>query len=71
MPNRLHVLPDEPVTSLADHIAAGGGLGLAEALRRDRADVIAEVERSGLRGRGVQRRRGRAGHLQGPRPDGP
>ena len=52
MPNRLHVLPDEPVTSLADHIAAGGGLGLAEALRRDRADVIAEVERSGLRGRG-------------------
>ncbi len=52
MPNHLHVLPDEPVISLADHIAVGGGLGLAEALRRDPADVIAEVERSGLRGRG-------------------
>ncbi len=52
MPNRLHVLPDEPVARMADYVAAGGGQGLAEALRLDPAEVIAEVERSGLRGRG-------------------
>ena len=46
------LLPDEPVASLADYEAMGGGTGLAKALEADPDDVIAEVRRSGLRGRG-------------------
>ncbi|MBI4258987.1 MAG: SLBB domain-containing protein [Actinobacteria bacterium] len=41
-----------PVESLDDHVAAGGGQGLAAALDRPPEDVIEEVRRSGLRGRG-------------------
>ena len=42
----------EPVGSLADHLAAGGGIGLARATDRPPAAVAAEVRAAGLRGRG-------------------
>lgn len=42
----------EPVASIEEYAAAGGGEGLAEALRASPEAVIAEVIRSGLRGRG-------------------
>jgi len=46
------VLPAEPVASVRQYQLAGGGLAL-DAARRIGADtVIAEVEASGLRGRG-------------------
>jgi NADH-quinone oxidoreductase subunit F len=46
------VLPDEPLATLADYIAAGGGGGLAAAMRDEPARVVDEVAASGLRGRG-------------------
>jgi NADH-quinone oxidoreductase subunit F len=46
------LLPPAPVSSLEDHLAAGGGVGLERALALDPDAVIAEVEASGLRGRG-------------------
>lgn len=46
------VLPPEPYESLASYLAAGGGAGLRSA-RAVRAEVVlAELEASGLRGRG-------------------
>ncbi|HEV7932554.1 MAG TPA: NADH-ubiquinone oxidoreductase-F iron-sulfur binding region domain-containing protein [Actinomadura sp.] len=42
----------EPVRSVAEYLARGGGQGLAAALTRAPAQVTAEVRRSGLRGRG-------------------
>jgi NADH:ubiquinone oxidoreductase subunit F (NADH-binding) len=38
--------------TLADYLAAGGGRGLSRAQAMSPAEVIAEVQRSGLRGRG-------------------
>jgi NADH-quinone oxidoreductase subunit F len=46
------VLPATPVASLQDHQRAGGGLALDAARRIGAETVIAEVEASGLRGRG-------------------
>jgi NADH:ubiquinone oxidoreductase subunit F (NADH-binding) len=46
------VLDQQPVTSLADHIAAGGGPGLDAARRVGPDAVIDCVAASGLRGRG-------------------
>jgi NADH-quinone oxidoreductase subunit F len=46
------LLPGQPVTSLAEHLQAGGGAGLQRALELEPDDVTAEVERAGLRGRG-------------------
>ena len=46
------VIPVDPHESLADYIDAGGGDGLRAARLVDREVVIAEVEASGLRGRG-------------------
>jgi len=46
------VLPAEPVTSLAAHLASGGGRGLETAHKLGAPAVIAEMEASGLRGRG-------------------
>ncbi|HWB73263.1 MAG TPA: NADH-ubiquinone oxidoreductase-F iron-sulfur binding region domain-containing protein [Egibacteraceae bacterium] len=46
------LLPEEPVASLDDYVAAGGGAGLRRALELDPAEVVEEVARSGLRGRG-------------------
>jgi NADH:ubiquinone oxidoreductase subunit F (NADH-binding) len=42
----------EPVASIGEYRAAGGGEGLAAALTAPPGEVIAEVIRSGLRGRG-------------------
>ena len=46
------LLPDEPIRSVDTYRAIGGGEGLAAALARPPEDVIEEVRRSGLRGRG-------------------
>lgn len=46
------VLPADPLASLADHQAAGGGRGLEAARRLGAAATIDEIEASGLRGRG-------------------
>ncbi|CAN5407803.1 NADH-quinone oxidoreductase subunit NuoF [soil metagenome] len=46
------LLPANPVQTMAEHLAAGGGEGLANALAMSPDDVIAEVTESGLRGRG-------------------
>ena len=42
----------EPITSLDEYRARGGGVGLEAALGRDPDSVISEVQASGLRGRG-------------------
>lgn len=46
------ILDPRPVTSLADHLARGGGRGLEAARDADASAVIEEVAASGLRGRG-------------------
>jgi NADH-quinone oxidoreductase subunit F len=46
------LLPATPVTSLADHLGAGGGRGLERAHELAPGQVIAEIEAAGLRGRG-------------------
>ncbi len=46
------LLPSAAVTSLAEHLQLGGGAGLQRALELEPDEVIAEIERAGLRGRG-------------------
>lgn len=46
------LLPDAPIPSADAYIERGGGRGLATARERSADDVIEEVRRSGLRGRG-------------------
>jgi NADH-quinone oxidoreductase subunit F len=46
------LLPDEPLTSLEDYLASGGGQGLARARDLGPEKTIEEIHRSGLRGRG-------------------
>jgi NADH-quinone oxidoreductase subunit F len=46
------LLPDHPVPDLAAYQGAGGGRGLERALELAPGEVIDEVRRSGLRGRG-------------------
>lgn len=46
------LLPDEPVLDLDRYLEAGGGRGLERALGLAPDEVVDEVERSGLRGRG-------------------
>jgi NADH:ubiquinone oxidoreductase subunit F (NADH-binding) len=46
------LLSDDPVATLDAYLDAGGGQGLVEAMLRAPEDVIEEVRRSGLRGRG-------------------
>jgi NADH:ubiquinone oxidoreductase subunit F (NADH-binding) len=46
------VLPDEPLLTLSEYREAGGGAGLAAAMRLEPSHVADEVDRSGLRGRG-------------------
>jgi NADH-quinone oxidoreductase subunit F len=46
------LLPATPVTSLAGHLRAGGGRGLERALELTPEEVIAQIDASGLRGRG-------------------
>lgn len=51
-PELTRVLDDSPVESLADHLSAGGGLGLEMARRVGPDAVIERLAASGLRGRG-------------------
>ncbi|HEX3426772.1 MAG TPA: NADH-ubiquinone oxidoreductase-F iron-sulfur binding region domain-containing protein [Acidimicrobiales bacterium] len=46
------VLFPEPITSLDVYLARGGGAGLEAARDRDAESIVAELEASGLRGRG-------------------
>lgn len=46
------LLPATPITSLDDHLAAGGGRGLDAALAMEPDEVIEQVRAAGLRGRG-------------------
>jgi len=46
------ILTDDPISSVDDFVARGGGRGLAAARERSPKQVIEEVRRSGLRGRG-------------------
>ncbi|NND14065.1 MAG: NADH-quinone oxidoreductase subunit F [Acidimicrobiia bacterium] len=46
------LLPNSPITSLADYRSRGGGRGLERALEIGPAAVVAEMRLSGLRGRG-------------------
>ncbi|HSS09374.1 MAG TPA: NADH-ubiquinone oxidoreductase-F iron-sulfur binding region domain-containing protein, partial [Acidimicrobiales bacterium] len=46
------VLFPEPISSLDEYLARGGGAGLEAALNRDPDSLISEVRASGLRGRG-------------------
>lgn len=46
------VLDPEPVLSLDDYVADGGGVGLDASITMSRAEVIDTIDRSGLRGRG-------------------
>ena len=52
MPIVHRVLFPEPITSLDEYLARGGGVGLEAALGRDPDSLISEVQASGLRGRG-------------------
>ncbi|MFP4233670.1 MAG: NADH-ubiquinone oxidoreductase-F iron-sulfur binding region domain-containing protein [Nitriliruptoraceae bacterium] len=51
-PESDRLLPPQPVASLDDHLAAGGGRGLARALELGPEATLEVVEASGLRGRG-------------------
>lgn len=46
------VLPPRPVASLAEHVDRGGGKGIGAARAAEPEALIAELEASGLRGRG-------------------
>jgi len=46
------VLPPHPVTSLTEHVDRGGGKGIQAARAAEPEALIAELEASGLRGRG-------------------
>jgi NADH-quinone oxidoreductase subunit F len=46
------ILTSPTMASLDDHLAAGGSEGLTKALTMSPQDIVAEVKRSGLRGRG-------------------
>jgi len=50
-PQRI-LLPDKPIESLDAYLSGGGGQALTKALAMPRERIIAEVKRSGLRGRG-------------------
>ena len=49
---RRFLVPDQPVGSLSDYRAAGGGAGLDQAHRLGPSAVVDEVRAAGLRGRG-------------------
>ena len=46
------LLPASPIASLADHLAAGGGRGLARAQELGPTGVCEVLDAAGLRGRG-------------------
>src|SRR5262245_28036182 len=47
-----HLLAPQPVTTVDEYLDLGGGRGIARAVELGPEATIAEVERSGLRGRG-------------------
>ena len=49
---QVFLLPEKPVESLDAYVSEGGGEALNKALTMPREQVIAEVKKSGLRGRG-------------------
>jgi NADH-quinone oxidoreductase subunit F len=49
---QVFLLPEKPIESLDAYISGGGGEALNKALTMPREQVIAEVKKSGLRGRG-------------------
>ena len=49
---QVFLLPERPIESLDAYISGGGGEALNKALTMPREQVIAEVKKSGLRGRG-------------------
>jgi len=51
-PVQAFLLPEMPIESLDAYISTGGGEALHKALMVPREQVIAEVKKSGLRGRG-------------------
>src|SRR6184192_1913932 len=52
MPTVHRVLPPEPIESLEEYVARRGGRGIDAAVHEDADAIIAEVDASGLRGRG-------------------
>ena len=46
------LLPEKSIESVEAYISAGGGVAINKALTMSRAQIIAEVKKSGLRGRG-------------------
>lgn len=52
MDDDARLLPEQPVATLEDHVAAGGGKGLERAIDVGPLDTIEEIKASGLRGRG-------------------
>jgi NADH-quinone oxidoreductase subunit F len=52
MPRVHRVLFPEPIASLEEYLARGGGVGLEAALGKTQEEIIEELEASGLRGRG-------------------
>src|SRR6266568_6151396 len=46
------LLPDRAIESLDQYLAVGGGQGIGKALTMASQGIIAEIKRSGLRGRG-------------------
>ena len=51
-PDVVRLLPERPLTRLADYLDAGGGRGLDRAQQLGPAQILDEVDRAGLRGRG-------------------
>ena len=47
-----YLLPEKPVQSLDEYVAMGGMQGLKRALSMSPQEVVAEIKKSGLRGRG-------------------
>jgi NADH:ubiquinone oxidoreductase subunit F (NADH-binding) len=47
-----NLLPEKTIESCDEYLSKGGGKALAKALTQDREKIIAEVKKSGLRGRG-------------------
>ena len=50
--SRAYLLPSQPVASFADFVQLGGGQGLRNALEAGPEATIAQIDASGLRGRG-------------------
>ena len=46
------LLPEKSIESVEAYISAGGGAAINKALTMPRSQIIAEVKKSGLRGRG-------------------